>query len=89
MYLNYFKRGNLYYLIASFSVYLFLYFGNKIYKPFPWVLISSCFGIFYAIFYPSEKCLRSVYGSTTLSFSLLNIDGPKFALDFKTVNDLF
>lgn len=68
MYQSYFHRGDFRHLIASFAVYLFLYFGNKINKPFPWVLISSCFGIGYSQVFPSERSLRSVYGLTKFHF---------------------
>lgn len=46
MYKSYFERGEVYYLLASICVFLFLYIGNKLHKPFPWVIVSTFIGIF-------------------------------------------
>jgi hypothetical protein len=46
MYKSYFERGNVAYLFATIGVFLFLYIGNKVHKPFPWVIVSTFIGIF-------------------------------------------
>ncbi|CAD8154937.1 unnamed protein product [Paramecium pentaurelia] len=89
MYKSYFQRGNLQHLCATIGVFLFLYIGNKVHKPFPWVIVSTFIGIFIGQFYPNERCLRSVYGDVTLTFNWIETYGEIFQIDFKILYKLF
>jgi sulfate permease, SulP family len=71
MYYHYIQRGSLWYLVASLSVFGFLQLGRRLSKPFPWVILTTCIGLALGVLYPTERCLKYVYGEVGVDFEFL------------------
>lgn len=40
-------------------------------RPFPWILLSTSFGLLIGNLYPTEKCLGYVYGWNGVEFNFI------------------
>ncbi|CAK70148.1 unnamed protein product (macronuclear) [Paramecium tetraurelia] len=88
MFISFQERGDLYYFVGAWCVFLFLQMGRIFFRQFPWIFITTLTGLTLGIVYPTEKCLRSAYGQVTIYFNFIEYDGPKFHPDFQVVSHL-
>ncbi|CAD8053105.1 unnamed protein product [Paramecium primaurelia] len=86
MYISYYERGDLYNVLYTFLIFMFLQFGYKFHRPFPWVLLTTSFGLLIGNLYPTEQCLRYVYGNTRLQFNFLQIN--ELNLGFESILEI-
>ncbi|CAD8210158.1 unnamed protein product [Paramecium octaurelia] len=89
MYQEFFRRGDLYYFGASIFIFLLLYFGWKINKDLPLIVLVCLTGLMVGILFPTEKCLKNVYGDVSLRLSFIESGGPHFQPDMWTLIFLF
>lgn len=45
-------------------------------KDLPHMVLTSLLGVMIGIVFPTERCLKNVYGDVTLSFSFIEASGP-------------
>ena len=53
------------------------------------MVLVALFGVMVGIVFPTEKCLKNVYGDVSLKLSFIESGGPHFNPDFWTVLYLF
>lgn len=70
---------------AAFGIFLFLYLANKYDSKQPWILVTSCFGLMMGIAFPTERCLYSIYGNSSIKPELIGLPSHRFELSFTNI----
>ncbi|CAD8213197.1 unnamed protein product [Paramecium pentaurelia] len=86
---EFYRRGCLYYLGTSIFIFFILYFGWKINKDLPLIVLVCLTGLTVGILYSTEKFLKNVYGDVSLKQSFIENGGPPFQPDMRALIFLF